>query len=77
MRQGEPQTSNGCLPEESRRTKEEGKIKNGKKPTREQRKLIEAHGLNPIDWLVVKDTPTEMLLIGRNAPETKVIYKEI
>jgi len=51
-------------------------MKNGKKPTREQRKLIESNKLNPADWLVVKDTPELMVLVHRFSDKTtKTIYK--
>ena len=52
-------------------------MKNGKKPTVAQRKFIKAHGLNAENWLVVKDTPEEMVVIHRYSDNTKrVIPKE-
>lgn len=52
-------------------------IKHGKKPTREQRKLIQAKGLDPVVWLVVKDTPEQMELVHRYSDKTRrVIHKE-
>ena len=54
------------------------KVKNGKKPTRSQRLLMEKWKLDPRVWLVVKDTPTEMELVHRYSDKTKrVIHKEI
>ena len=51
-------------------------MKNGKKPTREQRKLMEKWNLDPRVWLVVKDTPTEMELVHKHSDKTKkVIHK--
>lgn len=41
-------------------------MKHGMKPTRAQRKLIERWRLDPQNWLVVKDTPTEMVLVHRH-----------
>ena len=41
-------------------------MKHGKKPTREQRKLLQQWKLDTYNWLVVKDTPTEMVLVHRN-----------
>ena len=41
-------------------------MKNGKKPTRNQRMFIRSKRLNPENWLVVKDTPTEMVLVHRH-----------
>ena len=52
-------------------------MKNGKKPTYEQRKLIQHFGLNTMEWLVVKDTSTEMVLVHRHSDKTKrTIIKE-
>jgi hypothetical protein len=53
-----------------------GKTMNGKKPTRQQRKLISENGLYHADWLVTKNTPTEMHLVHRYGVATKIIYKE-
>ena len=41
-------------------------IKHGKKPTREQRKLMEKWKMNSEDWLVVKDEPSQMTLVHRH-----------
>ena len=52
-------------------------MKHGKKPSREQRKLIQRWKLNPADWLVVKDTTEEMVLIHRLSDSTtRTIPKE-
>lgn len=45
-------------------------MKNGKKPTYEQRKVIQDWGLDSHDWLVTKDTPTEMVLVNRYSDKT-------
>ncbi len=53
-------------------------MKHLKKPTREQRKLILKQKLNPADWMVERDTPTEMVLIHRHFDSVKkVLHKEI
>ena len=46
-------------------------MKHGKKPTREQRKLIEYYGMDAHDWFVVKDTPNQMELVHRYSDRTK------
>lgn len=52
-------------------------MKNGKKPTYEQRKLIQRMKLDSHDWLVVKDTSTELVLVHRHNDKTvRTIYKE-
>lgn len=52
-------------------------MKNGKKPSREQRKFIERHKLNPADWLITKDTPEFMELVHRFSDKTtRTITKE-
>jgi hypothetical protein len=45
-------------------------MKHGKKPTLAQRKLIQKKGLIADNWLVVKDTPTEMVLVHRHSDTT-------
>ena len=52
-------------------------MKHGVKPTRAQKMLLRAWGLDPGDWLVVKDTSTEMEIVHRYSDKTKrVITKE-
>ena len=52
-------------------------MKHGKKPTREQRMLMAKWKLDSMVWLVVKDTPTEMLLVHRHSDKTtRTIHKE-
>lgn len=51
-------------------------MKHGKKATREQRKLLQKWKLDPLMWLVTKDTPEKMELVHRNSDRTtKTIYK--
>jgi hypothetical protein len=52
-------------------------MKHGKKPTVAQRKLIQQWRLNPADWLIVKDTPEEMVIVHRHSDSiTKTIHKD-
>ena len=52
-------------------------MKHGKKPTREQRKLIQKCGLDPTVWFVVKDQPEKMELVHRYSDRTtRIIHKE-
>jgi hypothetical protein len=48
-------------------------MKNGKNPTREQRKLLQKWKQDSSMWLVVKDTPREMHLVHRHFERTKKI----
>lgn len=49
----------------------------GKRPTVRQKKLIQSMGLNWENWLVTKDTPTELHLKHRHSDKTKrIIHKE-
>ena len=48
-------------------------MKHGKKPTREQRKLMEKWKVNTYDWLVERETSTELVLIHRHFENTKKI----
>lgn len=50
-------------------------MKHGCKPTYEQRKLMEKWNVNTYDWLVIKDTPTEMVLVNKHSETTKTIRK--
>ena len=52
-------------------------MKNGKKPTYEQRKVIQRFKLDPHEWLVVKDTSTEMVLMHRDDKTIKTIPKGV
>ena len=40
-------------------------MKHGKKPSREQRKMLDKYHLDAADWLVVKDTPEVMVIVHR------------
>ena len=51
-------------------------MKHGKKPTVAQRKFITSKGVNAENWLVAKDTTTEMVLVHRYTNTTKTIHKE-
>ena len=50
-------------------------MKQGKKPTYEQRKLLAAYGLNTYDWLVSKDTSGKMVLVHRYTDQIRTIPK--
>ncbi len=50
-------------------------MKNGKNPTKAQKKYLKGCGLNPDNWLIVKNTPEEMLLVHRYTSSTRRISK--
>ena len=52
-------------------------MKHGKKPTREQRKLMEKWKVNTYDWLVERDTLSELVLIHRHFDKKKIIPKGV
>lgn len=53
-------------------------MKHGKKPTREQRKLMQKWKLNCVDWLVERETLSQLILIHRHFEnKTKVIPKGV
>lgn len=59
-------------------------MKNGKAPTREQKKIMKAHGLMPENWLVVKNLPGSLEVVGRatlkkvgGKPRTRTISKSL
>lgn len=52
-------------------------MKHGKKPTAKQRQAIIKARKNPDNWLVCKDTSTEMVLEHRMTGTIWVIRKEL
>lgn len=53
-------------------------MKHGKKPTREQRKLMQRWKVNAQDWLVERETNTELVLIHRHFENrTKIVPKGV
>lgn len=42
-------------------------MKNGKKPTLAQKKFLQGKGLVSENWLIVKDTPVELVVVSRAA----------
>ena len=48
-------------------------MKHGKKPTREQRKLMAKWKVNTYDWLVERETLSELVLVHRLFDKTKKI----
>jgi hypothetical protein len=49
-------------------------MKNGKKPTRNQMKLFVDAGLNPRNWLIVKNLPDQLQVVHRETGATKTIF---
>lgn len=45
------------------------------KPTLDQKKLIAGEGLDPRDWLVLKDMEFSMVLVHRSGGESRVVVK--
>lgn len=51
-------------------------MKNGKRPTVAQKKEIKSMRLNPENWLVVKNTPRELVIVHRLSGKQRVIKRE-
>lgn len=51
-------------------------MKNGKKPSREQKLLIGKYRLNVENWLVVKNLPSELLIVHRHTNNLRTLSKE-
>lgn len=58
-------------------------MKNGKKPTLRQKKIMKASGLVPENWLVVKDLDSELHVVNRvslkkvgRKPRIKILHEE-
>ena len=41
-------------------------MKQLRKPTREQRKIIQSKRLNPDNWMIERDTPEKMVLVHKH-----------
>jgi hypothetical protein len=53
-------------------------MKHLKKPTREQRKLMDKWKVSTYDWLVERETSTELVLVHRHFEgKTKIIQKGV
>lgn len=50
-------------------------MRHGKKPTKAQREFLRSYNLIPEDWLITKNTSTEMELISRFTGRKKIIPK--
>lgn len=50
-------------------------MKNGKNPKKQQKIEIKSKGLNPNNWLVVKNLPTHMEIQHRNTGTLRVIHR--
>lgn len=48
-------------------------MKQLRKPTREQRKLIQSKRLNPDNWMIERDTPEKMVLVHKHFDNKKRI----
>jgi len=48
-------------------------LKNGKRPTLAQKRLIAKYRLNPDNWLVVKNMPGEMHLVNKYSGKLRVL----
>ncbi len=52
-------------------------MKQGHKATWTERKIIEAFGLDARDWLVSKNTSTEMVLVHKHTDQVRTIPKNL
>lgn len=50
-------------------------MKNGKRPTKAQKKVLEFYGFHAEDWLISKNTSTEMVIVHRYTERTRHIPK--
>lgn len=48
-------------------------MKQGKRPTRSQKKALVAVGLNPQNWLIYKKTDDRLHLVHRETGTTRII----
>ncbi len=57
-------------------------MKNGKRPTLQQKLIMRSHGLQPDNWLIVKNTPEYLEVVSRMSlkkiggrPKIRRLYK--
>jgi len=50
-------------------------MKQGKRPNKRQKEELEARDLNPANWLVERDSMTELVLIHRFSGKARTIKK--
>ena len=50
-------------------------MKHGKAPNKAQKIFLRSFNLDPEEWLIVKNTDKEMLLVSRHTEQKKVIPK--
>lgn len=48
-------------------------MKQGKSPTRKQKEMLKQKGLNPLNWLIVKNPPGELHIIHRHTGNPRVL----
>lgn len=51
-------------------------MKHGKNPSVKQKKILKSKGLNPDNWLIIKNLPDRMEIIHRHSMKTRTISKE-
>ena len=51
-------------------------MKHGKNPTVKQKKMLKSYGLNCDNWLIVKDTFAEIVIVHRHTETVRTITKE-
>lgn len=49
--------------------------KKGRKPTKKQKKLLDANGFNPADWLSVKKNNDEFVFVHRKDKRAVSLWK--
>ena len=50
-------------------------MKHGKKPTVRQAKILQAHGMNPENWLIERESPETLTAIHRYTDTKREIPK--
>lgn len=48
-------------------------MKNGKRPTLKQKKMLKLSRLNPENWLVVKNEPEKITIMHRHTGKTRTL----
>jgi hypothetical protein len=52
-------------------------VKHGKRPSREQKAILQRFGFDPADWLISKNTGEEMVIVCRYTGQHRTIPKSL
>jgi len=52
-------------------------VKKGRKPTRKQKEILQSKRLNPNNWLVIRESMTEIIILSKTVGNVKLVKKAV